>query len=118
MTELTFALPSALEDGVMVWDPEGCVLDMNSAMERMLGFPRELIIGAPSDVSMLRAPGGGSMPQEQLPASRVARTKGRVDQEYGIALPDGEVLWVAVRSAPTEDGLIASVFTPITEAEA
>lgn len=102
----------------MVWEPNGCIVDMNAAMERMLNAPRELVIGQPSDVSMLRAPGGGSLPAEQLPASRVARTNGRVDQEYGIALPDEDVLWVAVRSAPAPDGLIASVFTPITEAEA
>ncbi len=118
MTELSYALPSALEDGVTVWEPNGSVVAVNDAMERMLGFPRQLLIGAPFPVSMLRAPGGGSLPAEQLPACRVERTNGRVDQEYGIALPDGDVLWLAVRSAPTEDGLIASVFTPITEAEA
>jgi len=102
----------------MVWEPNGVIVDMNAAMERMLNAPRELVIGQPSDVSMLRAPGGGSLPPEQLPASRVARTNGRVDQEYGIALPDEDIIWVAVRSAPTSDGLIASVFTPITNAEA
>lgn len=102
----------------MVWEPNGCIVDMNPAMERMLNAPRELVIGQPSDVSMLRAPGGGSLPAEQLPAARVARTHGRVDQEYGIALGDEDIIWVAVRSAPTPDGLIASVFTPITEAEA
>lgn len=118
MTALDVALPSALEDGVMVWEPDGRVIDANEAMERMLGFPRDLIVGQPSDTSMLLAPGGGALSAEQLPAARVARTKGRVDQEYGIGLGDGEVLWVAVRSAPTPDGLIASVFTPITEAEA
>lgn len=118
MTALTYALPSALEDGIMVWDPDGCVVDINPAMERMLGAPRELVIGQPSDVSFLRAPGGGTLPEEQFPARRVARTKGRVDQEYGLALNEHDVLWVAVRSAPTDDGLIASVFTPITEAEA
>lgn len=118
MTELAFALPSALEDGFMVWDPGGCIVDVNSTMERLLGAPRELIVGQPSDTSWLRAPGGGTLPEEQFPARRVARTKGRVDQEYGIALGEYDVLWVAVRSAPTEDGLIASVFTPITEAEA
>lgn len=102
----------------MVWEPNGCIVDMNPAMERMLNAPRELVIGQPSDVSMLRAPGGGSLPAEQLPAARVARTNGRVDQEYGIALGEEDIIWVAVRSAPTPDGLIASVFTPITEAEA
>jgi PAS domain S-box-containing protein len=118
VTALEYALPSALEDGVMVWEPNGFVVDMNPAMERMLNAPREYVVGQPSDVSMLRAPGGGSLPAEQLPACRVARTGGRVEQEYGIALPDEDILWVSVRSAPTDDGLIASVFTPISEAEA
>ncbi|MDA0181318.1 ATP-binding protein [Solirubrobacter phytolaccae] len=118
MTALGVELPAALEDGVLVWEPNGSVVDINPAMERMLGAPRDLIIGAPSDPSNLVAPGGGSLPAEQLPARRVERTNGRVDQEYGIDLGDGDVLWVAVRSAPAPDGLIASVFTPITEAEA
>src|SRR5262245_52112977 len=103
---------------MMMWEPDGFVIEANEAMTRMLGIPREYIIGQPNDTSMLRSPAGGNLPPEQLPAARVARTKGRVDQEYGIDLGDGDVLWVAVRSAPTPDGLIASLFTPITEAEA
>ncbi|MBE2317781.1 response regulator [Solirubrobacter sp. CPCC 204708] len=118
MTAVSIALPSVLEDGLMVWDPDGCVVDVNDAMARLLRAPRELIVGSPSDVSWLRQPGGGVLPEEQLPARRVARTHGRVDQEYGIALDEEDVLWVAVRSAPTPDGLIVSLFTPITEAEA
>lgn len=118
MTALGVALPSALEDGILVWEPGGLVVDMNPAMERMLNAPREYVVGQPADPSNLVSPGGGSLPPEQLPAARVARTGGRVDQEYGIALPDEDVLWVSVRSAPTPDGLIASVLTPITEAEA
>ncbi len=87
-------------------------------MERMLGWPRDVIIGSPSDPSMLLAPEGGSMAPEQLPAARVERSRGRVDQEYGIPVADGTVVWFAVRSAPTIDGFIASIFTQITEAEA
>src|SRR4051812_21132933 len=112
------AMPPSLEDGVLVWDPCGVVLDVNPAMERMLGAPRELIVGRPSDPSMLLAPGGGSVPLEQLPAARVERTGGRVEQEYGVAVADGAVLWFSVRSAPLPDGTIVSAFTPISEAEA
>ena len=64
------------------------------------------------------APGGGSIPAEQLPAARVARTKARVDQEFGIPHADGGHIWVAVRSAARPDGTIISAYTQITEAEA
>jgi PAS domain S-box-containing protein len=115
---IDLALPPSLEDGMLVWDPRGVVLDINPAMERMLGAPRELIVGQPSDPSILLAPGGGSLPAEQLPAARVERTGGRVDQEYGIPVADGTVIWFSVRSAPLGDGTIASLFTPISAAEA
>ena len=76
------------------------------------------LIGAPSDPSTLLAPGGGSIPPEQLPAARVERSKARVDQEFGIPHADGGHVWVAVRSAPRPDGTIISAYTQITEAEA
>ena len=104
----------------MVWDPaRRASSTCNEAMARMLGVPAGADHRRPvRPVSMLLAPGGGSMPPEQLPAARVERTKGRVDQEYGIALRRrrralGLGPLRADRGRP-----IASVFTPITEAEA
>jgi PAS domain S-box-containing protein len=111
-------LPEALEEGILVWDPHGVVLHANEAMGRMLGVAPEVLIGAPSDPSVLRAPGGGSIPPEQLPAHRVERTKARVDQEFGIPHADGGHIWVSARSAPLPDGSIISAYTKITEAEA
>ena len=64
----------------------------------MIGVPREMLIGAPSDSSALLAPGGGSLPPEQWPVARVERTGGRVDQEYGLPTLDGGVMWFSVRS--------------------
>ncbi len=46
------------------------------------------------------------------------RTGGRVEQELGLPHADGRTVWMSVRSAPLPDGGIASVFTPITAAEA
>jgi PAS domain S-box-containing protein len=112
------ALPEVLEEGVMIWDPHGVVLNANETMARMLGAPVDALIGSPSDPSLLLAPGGGSIPPEQLPAHRVERTKGRVDQEFGIPHADGGHVWVSVRSAPRADGTIISAYTRITEAEA
>ena len=102
----------------MIWDPHGVVLNANEAMARMLGVPVDALIGAPSDPSALLAPGGGSIPPEQLPAARVERTSGRVDQEFGIPHADGGYVWVSARSAPRPDGTIISAYTQITEAEA
>ena len=34
------ALPPSLEEGILIWDPHGVVLDANEAMARMLGVPR------------------------------------------------------------------------------
>jgi len=112
------ALPPSLEDGITVWDPRSTIIDCNEAFADMIGVPRELIIGQASDPSVLLAPGGGNLPPEQYPVARVERTGGRIDQEYGIPTADGGVLWFSVRSAPTGDGTITSVFTRISEAEA
>jgi PAS domain S-box-containing protein len=112
------ALPPALEDGIIVWDPRGAVLDANDAIGRMLGVPATTLIGRPSDASVLYAPGGDPLPPEQYPASRVERSGGRIDQELGLPAADGSIVWVSARSAPLPDGTIVSVFTSITEAEA
>jgi PAS domain S-box-containing protein len=112
------ALPEALEEGILIWDPEGVVLNANEAMARMVGAPVAQLIGAPSDASLMIAPGGGSIPAEQLPAARAARSKTRVDQEFGIPHAHGGHVWVSVRSAARPDGTIISAFTQITEAEA
>ncbi|WP_169542049.1 ATP-binding protein [Solirubrobacter soli] len=112
------ALPEALEEGILIWDPHGVVLNANEAMARLIGAPVDALIGQPSDPSALLAPGGGTIPPEQLPAARVERAKSRVDQEFGIPHADGGHVWVAARSAPRPDGTIISVYTPISEAEA
>ena len=112
------ALPESLEDGILVWDPHGVVLNANEAMARMLGVTADVLIGAPTDASVLRQPGGGTFPPEQLPAARVERTRSRVDQEMGLPHVDGGHVWVTARSAPRPDGTIISVYTQITEAEA
>ena len=33
----SLALPPSLEEGILVWDPQGVVLNANEAMARMLG---------------------------------------------------------------------------------
>ena len=112
------ALPPALEDGIIVWDPDGVVISANAAAARMIGVPAEAMVGAPSDATLLYAVDGEPLSHEQFPAIRVARTGNRVDQELGLPTADGEILWVSYRSAPLEDGTIASVFTPIRHDEA
>ncbi len=115
---VAIALPPALEDGVIVWDPRGVVLEANAAIARMLGLGEHLLVGQPSDASVLLSSSGDPLPREQYPAARVARTGGRVEQELGLPHADGRTVWMSVRSAPLEDGAIASVLTPITAAEA
>jgi len=112
------ALPDALQEGILVWDPEGVVLDANDELGRMLGVDPQVLIGQPADPTLLLAPGGGTLPREQAPSARVARTNARVDQEFGIPHADGGHIWVASRSAPLPDGTIVSALTQITEAEA
>jgi len=115
-TEL--ALPEALEQGVLVWDPDGVVLSANEAMARLIGVPVEALIGHPSDPNRLLAPEGGTIPPEQLPATRVARTGTCVEQEFGVPHADGGHVWLSARSAPLPDGTIVMACTPITRAEA
>ena len=73
------ALPPSLEDGILIWDPLGVILDANEAMARMVGVPVDILIGAPADASVLRAPGGGMIRGTgrklfKKPVSRVAGT--------------------------------------------
>ena len=112
------ALPPSLQAGIVVFDPKSTILDVNEAFAAMLGVPRDMLIGQSSDPSVLLAPGGGNLPPEQYPVARVERTGGRIHQEYGIPTLDGGANWFSVRSAPTGDGTITAVFTPISEAEA
>ncbi len=114
----SLALPPSLEEGILVWDPEGVVLNANEAMARMLGVTIAALIGAPTDPTLLLAPGGGTIPPEQLPAARVERTNSRIDQEFGMPHADGSHVWVSARSVPQPDGTIISAYTQISEAEA
>jgi PAS domain S-box-containing protein len=111
-------LPAELEDGLIIWDPDGVVLHANEAMATMLGITVADMVGAPSDASVLIDPSGGSVPLERVPAALVARSSGRVDQEFGLPHADGGTVWFAVRSAARPDGTIASMYTPISEGEA
>ena len=114
---VAIALPPALEDGVVVWDPHGVVLDANAAIGRMLGVPSELLIGAPSDASRCSRPAAVRCrpsstrpPAWSAPAAASSRSS-------ACRTPTAARLGVRALGAAgrRQD---RPVFTPITEAEA
>ncbi len=112
------ALPPALEEGVIVWDPRGFVVSANAAAERMVGVEAGALEGVSTSGAVLLAPDGDPLPPEQWPVARVARTGGRIDQEIGVPHTNGGVVWLSMRSARLEDGTVASAFVTVGEAEA
>jgi PAS domain S-box-containing protein len=113
-----FELPEALEDGILIWQPDGVVLYANEAAGRIFQASPEQMIGAASDTSQLLAADGEPVAPEQLPAARVKRTGKLVEQELASPRPDGGYVWYTMRSAPLPDGVIASTFSVISQLEA
>lgn len=114
---------TALHDGVMVFAPDGRVLDANPSAERMLRRSLAEMQAAPSDFSVWGLVGedGAAMAVADYPVVRVLRTGAPAHGEV-VGIPiGGEVMWILNNADPLRDPetgeIVAAVvsFNDVTE---
>lgn len=97
------ALFHLLPVGVVLTDPEGQILQVNPAAERLLGLPsddlqRRNFRGPYWEIVR---PDGTPMPPEEYASVRALREQRRVeDVEMGVRRPDGALTWLTVDAEP------------------
>ncbi len=97
------ALFHLLPVGIILTDPEGQILQVNPAAERLLGVPsddlqRRNFRGPYWEI--LR-PDGTPMPPEEYASVRALREQRRVEGvEMGVRRPDGALTWLTVDAEP------------------
>ena len=87
--------------GVSILDAERHIVDVNPALERILGLSREdLLAGSHVHRQYLRAD-GTPMPAQEFPSARAFK-EWRVVQnvEIGVVKEDGETTWTSVGASP------------------
>jgi len=106
--------------GIMVVDPMGRALFLNSRAEAVLGLTRDQL-GDRADLPpgwRFRAPSGALLPESARPARRVVAT-GEPVQDARVVLerPDGEYIFLAINAAPLRDAdrRISSVVLSISD---
>jgi diguanylate cyclase (GGDEF)-like protein/PAS domain S-box-containing protein len=114
---------AALPAGVVVQDAGGAVVDVNLAAERLLGAPRERLIGASctdpawhvvhEDMSPIA-------PDELAPMRTLRSGVALSNETVGLRAPDGVLRWLLVNTEPQRDEQgqvtgVVSCFIDITE---
>ena len=106
--------------GILVVDPSGRVLFLNSRAEAVLGLTRDMM-GQRTELPpgwRFRTTSGALLPDSARPAHRVVTT-GEPVQDARIVLerPDGEYIFLAVNAAPLRDAdrRITAVVLSITD---
>jgi PAS domain S-box-containing protein len=94
---------ASMEEGIVVQDANGFVLECNASAERILGVPADQIIGnAPNDsrwrsVHVDMTP----FPMELHPAMATLRSgQPSIDVTLGLAKGNGPLIWLRVNSQP------------------
>lgn len=113
------ALFDGFPSGVFMVDNDGRIVAANSEAERLLGMPREAMVGADaarwSHGRLFRGSGepvaDGIVPI--LAAVRREEHLVRIE-ETGFEFPDGRILWLDAAAAPMPDGF-AFAFQDVTE---
>jgi PAS domain S-box-containing protein len=116
---------NTMSEGVILIDPDGNIVQANSAAEHILGLKRSEIQGrnyvAPG-WEVIR-PDGTSMPPEEMAGPRAMKKKHSVkDVKMGVKKPSGYISWINVSASPliNEDGNLEGVvgtFADITESK-
>ncbi len=112
------ALFNLLPVGVSVTDEERNILDVNLALENILGLSRsDLLKGKYGTRKYLRED-GTEMPAEELPSVRALKEKGSIQSsEIGVIKEEGSIIWtdVSATALPFSDGEVVIVTRDITE---
>ncbi|HSB00838.1 MAG TPA: PAS domain S-box protein [Anaerolineales bacterium] len=104
--------------GISFLDPEGNVIEMNSALLNILKLSREQILSqAYKSRKYTRVDGTPMLPTEFAGARALAENRTIYNVETGITLEDGEVVWTSVSAAPVDvaDVGVVVVTVDITE---
>jgi PAS domain S-box-containing protein len=104
---------AALNEGFLIFDADGSIIECNDEFVRITGYPREMMVGATAgEVSRRIARLGIAHPvqadgtplrQHEDPVA-VTMLTGRACSEavYGIHRPSGERRWISTNTAPFE----------------
>ena len=120
-------LVNAMGEGVVRVDADGLIMDCNPAAERILGRPRDVLIGhsTRSEDWITHHPDGSVFAPEDYPISHTLRTG---ESQRGVVLgltdPDGVQRWLSISTDPIrrdQDDTIAGAvvtFADVTEVRA
>lgn len=117
------AIITSIPDAVMVYSPEGRLLRMNAAAERLVGYTpdqRELPLEKQMALLRVETPEGTPFPVEERPFSRIVRGETVQGVLLVIHPPDGRTLWVSTSAAPlhTADGRLLGAVVVVTDVTA
>jgi PAS domain S-box-containing protein len=118
------AVFDAMEEGVLVWGPDGRVCAANRSAERILSVSRATLLDmAQADPRITAYDTDGSVLPIEARAGAIARRTGRPSSRrvMGVHLPGGRMRWISVNSQPMyrpgedEPYGVVSMFGDITE---
>ncbi|MEK6977662.1 MAG: PAS domain S-box protein [Candidatus Hydrothermarchaeota archaeon] len=116
LKEFNEAIVQKMEEGIVLTDQEVTVTFLNPAMARMLGYPKEALLG--KNLSDLVSPGNMKYLKAQIGGLQAAGTSIRF--ECSLLTKEGKELEAIVTSTPMQKGEeflgALSVFTKLTEA--
>ncbi|MBI4343976.1 MAG: PAS domain S-box protein [Euryarchaeota archaeon] len=116
LKEFNEVIVQKMEEGIVLTDPEGFITFLNPAMERMLGYSKEELLG--KNLSDLVSPGNMKYLKAQIGGLQAEGTYARF--ECCLLTKEGQELEAIVTSTPMQKGEeflgTLSVFTRVTEA--
>lgn len=113
---------SAMGEGIVVFDSNGVIADMNAATERMFDVTRQDMIGQTLSIfdNRLLDQSGAPLPTSRHPAAQTLATgQPQTGVLLGVRLDDGQVRWVLLNAQPVteaDDTLVSVVvsFSDVT----
>jgi len=110
-------------EGILVYDRDGNIVSVNGAAERILGLPKEKLVGAPGFTSLLACirEDGGRVTREDRSALVAMRTRQPITARViGIQRESGDTTWLAANTgllydAPPPDGEPYATVTTLTD---
>ncbi|CAN5404631.1 cyclic Di-GMP phosphodiesterase RmdA [soil metagenome] len=96
------AVIDALQEGLLIVDPDGRVLEANAVAVAILGLPREQLIGGQLDAHGRDATtvDGMPFPPEDRPSVIAARTGEPASAVVGLRAETSDPLWLRVAASP------------------
>ena len=111
------SMVAVLAEGIIVRDLNGAIVDCNASAERILGKPRERLIGGVyADPEWeVRREDGSPLPDDERPSWLAMRT-GQLQSNVVLSYkkPDGSVLWLSLNAQPLFDPSGATVIGTVT----